>query len=789
MKEITFKRLLRWILASLIVVVAVAYGFGVGIASAEQGTIHISDLRILPDYTSGSVYASQTPNFAHLAFDSGNYNVIHSFHVHIPGSYVHSFESTAFTISTGGTGGGIAWYDRNWSAVYYAFDSGDTFTSADIQLSFTKDIFANISITMTGAFCACDANHPVMIRAIVVPGVCVSANHHSVKVATEGTDSYIVRYLSNGLFSVSVDKNPSLLTKYIIHGETQVYSTETTFNSNDFVNATFSYADGLWLNVTLVSGLYENVLVNVTGVSEGWTEGLAPTPVINPITGAGIIFDRTDYAVGDISNISWARTPGSVPLLCTDYIRRGYPDGSKTTIITSPGDAGYTKEALNNIGTHTVYFERECILQSLRLLSSDTANVNPDGNSYILAKSPQGAGISFNVTYSFGYTPIVQGELNSVVVEKLTGDKWEWNNAFSLNNTNIIKGVEYNKSITVGDIGKYKIKLFELSRGYVASVIIDSIAVDIPIIKNISVSRIEVDKVEYLRSDPIDIYYAIDNYNYSNYYSKYISVVHSSGNYPETSHILVTEQEKTTYYASSSAILQNARTGLNYVQLRAKNSTADILLTNTSFNISFIDTEGYGLYIADAEICKGESIVIRYATAPGNNTLRVNTFGDVDVFPVKYYEQKINGSGSISLKLTKISDYQILIYETNVGNVKKFTTAKATDCSTTDNGTEENWGNGGNSYTCGFWDGWVGNLAGSQGINDLTRFEFALVVIGMITIFAAVITKNPGIGIITGFFPYAFFVFISLSTPCGQYMPVWTAVFIALIVGIKMRWF
>lgn len=89
--------------------------------------------------------------------------------------------------------------------------------------------------------------------------------------------------------------------------------------------------------------------------------------------------------------------------------------------------------------------------------------------------------------------------------------------------------------------------------------------------------------------------------------------------------------------------------------------------------------------------------------------------------------------------------------------------------------------------TCGFFDDWVEMMFSK--INNITRFGFALIIISTVLIVTGIGMRSLGAGVICAFLPYVFFVFLSLATPCGEYMPVWTAVFIALIIGIKLKWF
>ena len=592
---------------------------------------------------------------------------------------------------------------------------------------------------------------------------------------------------TSGITTVNSTTSDSIRVTFDTNGSTFGYYNVTKNNANfhtnlsdassvvidertstlDFSNYVM-YSSGLNLKIkhVLLNQWYNTTLADATGTFVA--PEIPETPlVVDPITGVAIQFNTAEYALNDVANISWLRTINT-PLFCTDYIRKTLPgDATKIELIKSPANSGFIKQSLGVVGVHGVTFERECPLQPTKILGSDTATVVSDAASNIFASSPQGAGIPFNVTYSFGYTPLVQGELNSIVIEKLTGDIWAQNTAHSLNQT-IVKGVEYNKTIVLGDVGKYKIKLFELSRGFVAYVIVDALAVDyIPAPLNITTSIITVDKVEYLSGDPLTIYYAIDNTNYSGYYSKYISIIHASGTYPESKHVVLTKQQDIINYADG--VLQTTQKGLNYVQLRAKNATADILITNTSLNVSFIDDEGYGLDIVDPEICKNEFLIIKYAT-PGASTLRVDTVVD-DGFPKKYYQVNITGSGSISLKLTQATDYHIIIYEGFVGNIKKFSMAKATDCEAAATPTPPQ----------------TSDQMQSSITNMLTSNIFwALIIIVGLMLAVAVETRSRGRDAIM---PMAIVGFMGMSvfTMIG-WMPAWILVSTLLIAVVTFAW-
>ena len=785
-------------LVYVVILMLIAIGLLAYPVNAETGSIQVVDSLMHPYTIGGGSDASSIPIWNTVYWKTGTYNGISWFRMYKIGfGFPYSYDSTTFNITAGGSGTGVVFYDANTKNITWVFENNNTYTSNPITLTYTRDILSAITSPTpsdcgSGTVPAVSDTQPIGFkRNCVFPANSVLSATYETHMESKTTNYFNVTYFSlagTQYFNMYVLKG-TINTLAVVNSGTAEYGRDTLGISP--FNMTKPYLDGISLNISLAGGAYTNQIINTTN----WVGYTPPEPsiIIDPITGVGIIFNKESYYLDEIANISWIRTIPT-PLSLQDFIILTNPDGTELELVSSPGDSSYIKTTLSQTGTYKVTFRR-CSLYCLLSydLGYDTAVVSPDSPGYILASTPQGAGIPFNVTYAFGYTPLVQGELNSVVIEKLTGDKWEWNNAVSLNNTNIIKNTEYNKTIVLGDIGKYKIKLFELSKGYVAEIAIDSISITIPTIKNITTSIISVDKYEYLTSDYISIYYAIDNKNYSNYYNKYISVVHSSGAYPETSHILVTEQEQIIDYMSANAILQNAKKGLNYVQLRAKNNTADILLTNTSFNISFIDLYGYGLDVVNPNLCKDEYLIIKYAT-PTNSTLRINTVGTG--VPVKYYEINITGVSTFQLKLTKITDYQILIYDGVQQNVKKVTTATTKNCEViiepTYKGLNGTWKatNENIQTTCSYWDNCVRLMSSGQGVNDVTRMMFALGCMAVMMFMGMIVSKgNFGVSLILGFIPYAFFSYITISTPCGSYMPLWVTVFLALIIGIKMRWF
>ncbi|MDO9354834.1 MAG: hypothetical protein Q7T55_14145, partial [Solirubrobacteraceae bacterium] len=84
-------------------------------------------------------------------------------------------------------------------------------------------------------------------------------------------------------------------SKYFINGINSKYSQETSFNKVNIVNAIFTYADGLYLNATLSSGIYTNKLINST-IGAGY-EILQYS--------YNISFNKSFYSLYDVINFSY----------------------------------------------------------------------------------------------------------------------------------------------------------------------------------------------------------------------------------------------------------------------------------------------------------------------------------------------------------------------------------------------------------------------------------------------------------------------------------------------------
>ncbi len=753
-------------------------------ANAETGSIIIDDTSV-KDYNLGNHGTAQI-NWSKMKFDVANYNYLSSFHVHfhIGVSFVHVYESTTFTIVSGGSGSGYVYYDANSSIVYYVFDTNTIITSSPVTVNYNKNIFANITTSTGWADDVISVDNPLIIWDNVEAGV--SLDYHSVTVSSRGTDYYTVDYPIANYFRLSVVKNPYIATKYYIDGAASRYSEETTFNKVNIVDAMFIYTDGIYLNATLASGAFTNVLVNSTGISGYIPPGEELIP--GPVTGVGIQFNAATYSQNDIANISWIRTV-ETPLLCTDYVRLQTPQ-NKYDLVISPSNSGYIKEFMSIIGTYMVSFERECLFFGTETLDSDSATVgSSEQTSYLYAPAQVGIGQSFNVTYLIGWTKTSGSTVwlrdyswdNTTNSYSATYQPWALSGSI---------GVETNQSILVTKEGKHLLKLCDVLLGCKASTIINAYFNGSEISTNISLSNITIDKISYSYGETILVKTAVDNFNWSN---KQIVVEYEDydqGIIQNQQYI----QEQIESFPLYISDLTFSGSGASRLRLTGKNSTGDYILAYVNFTLSNVDSEGYGLSVTGETNCVKDTIqinVIVPAGEVGNLTVssddaKYNKAYSVNGTKTISYKYQIDGTYYITLSVNGEAKRVIIKLITSTGNCAvpvPTTTYKNINGSW--NPTQDNI-----KETCSYWDNWVRGIFGIQGVNDMTRLLLALGAIVAMMFIGLVASKgNFGVAIILGFFPYAFFTYMTLSSPCGQYMPLWINIFIALIIGIKMKWF
>lgn len=397
-------------IAIMLILIGASYS-----ASAESGTITISDDEVHTTYLVGA-YLGQTHSPSNTIYiDVGNYNYLSYFDIYpketCPYTFVHNYESTPFTISSGGTGNGYISYTKNTSQLRYIFNSEMVVTSSPLVLTLDTNILNNISYACYGSFTASavdDAN-PITVKEADT-AYAFGGYYTYVTLGVRGIDSYTVDYPFEGYFRVNIDKNPSLDTRYIIHGSDTIYDYEPLpYNKNDIVDALFEYSDGLYLNVTMETGVYTDVLINSTGSSDYVAP--TPTPTIDPITGGGILWDKTVYNLGDTATVSYAFNDAAwLDFLYSKSIEI-YDSSNNKVFADGAAQSGYITYKFPKTGAYTAklqkylfglfsstYDEESTVVIALNNLFSTQAEYSTNEVVYIYgnfsaANDEQGTGI------------------------------------------------------------------------------------------------------------------------------------------------------------------------------------------------------------------------------------------------------------------------------------------------------------------------------------------------------------------------------------------------------------
>ncbi len=268
-------------------------------ANAETGTITAETSTTLypVTYFGGSTPASAI-DFTKFRFYTTNYNTVTRYRYTLSDAtpFPDEANSTTFTITSGGTGNGYVYYDKASKNITWTFSQTTRITSSTFTVSYAQNIFDAWADTFWSRDDAISATIPMCIAN--TNGQCTQLaspadSREILDIAVASSINYTVTYDEFSNFQVFIDKSPSVKTsKTIIHSATTTYFTESTFNQ---VNLTYlaPQLDGIYINHTLSSGGYLDVLINATGISDTGHTGT-------------IQFNKSAYALGEQMNISYS---------------------------------------------------------------------------------------------------------------------------------------------------------------------------------------------------------------------------------------------------------------------------------------------------------------------------------------------------------------------------------------------------------------------------------------------------------------------------------------------------
>ena len=537
-------------------------------------------------------------------------------------------------------------YNKSIASKLFVYTIGNIYLGGDNQ--YTISNMSNMTFSNLGGIkLVTSLSNGYNITTIINTSTCTVCSY-----AGSGNISYQYdNYSLNDLARVSYDLKNPIFGSYVY--QIVEYTPSGLYNQYD-VGIVYPYAYNIYFGVEEV-GFYKVKLIyypigdwgNVFVLAESTMVccGVNPNqPVLTPNINK-IKWWQNAYSVGDTGKISYQFAPDTFSLFSLSYpLIKIYKDGEIITaydgLNTNSGVINYT---FSSAGSYRAELVRKDLLQDT-FLDLDTVPVtNPSLSSSIAINSPVIAGKSFDAAYQFNYAVSLQGELNSVILEKYNSGVWEAYKTVSLNNNNIISSTPYTVSLTVGSPGTYKATIYDISRGKQAYTQFTAVSGFIPPTSNISSSYIYVNRNNgtYFYNDLVTITWGIANTNFSDGgQQKYITIYNNDENkyllgtfadfayetLDQTGNLKLSVVSGGNEQSCSGCYLNNAQflPGNNSAILMSKNFTTGKItqLAYSNFTVARVSSEGYGMYIHPTELRIKEFTEIE-AYAPGNATITV----------------------------------------------------------------------------------------------------------------------------------------------------------------------
>ena len=263
----------------LIVVLLMFFSFA---SAGETGTITVSNDTYRKDVLTAFEVTTRSPDWGMILIDYPNFDKVSNISLFMNGQMTYNKESnyTSFTITQNGSGHGVVSYSKALDRVNYVFSDDSIFTGATVNLTFDYPILNDTRITTANKT---TGSRPEVtgyqlcinvVRSTTNTLSCLTGNTFSITSEYIKTELSRVNYtttyennLAGQFFTISVDKSNSLINNKVkLHSQTQTYQNETTFNQNNLYYAG-AYLDGLYLNLSITSGAYNDALINSSGTT------------------------------------------------------------------------------------------------------------------------------------------------------------------------------------------------------------------------------------------------------------------------------------------------------------------------------------------------------------------------------------------------------------------------------------------------------------------------------------------------------------------------------------------
>lgn len=271
----------------------------INIVNAQEGTLEI-DASTGNSWTGSAGGSGRAINLEYFFFYSTGYNHISKFEVTGGTNWVFpkDFDSSSFTIISGGTGNGYVTYNKTAKKIiWYYYNANIT---GNFRLSYDSNIWSGFSAGGgDGSGSSTTPTQPIKFSTTNWGYTldCVGTYPCSNEIAQTSksfTNNYNVSLIQGNLYNISIDKSMSSVSSkiYILMVNDSIYSVENAFNTTSF-SYIIDFIYGIKLKMMDADGNYDTVILNSSYLS-----GI-------PETDYNLTFNKTFYNLGEQINLSW----------------------------------------------------------------------------------------------------------------------------------------------------------------------------------------------------------------------------------------------------------------------------------------------------------------------------------------------------------------------------------------------------------------------------------------------------------------------------------------------------
>jgi hypothetical protein len=694
------------ILIMIAIFALIFMGYPVSANTPTSGSISVSN-ETHANYSNTSwttLGYSNYENYTRFVFDYTDFNTLTNYTIYDVShliNYRQQAETTTFTCVTNCTGGGTASYSNYLFQLQWVWTPGSVITGSPIKIAYSHPIFNNLSVPgalgttsymyqtlpkiyginsepmyvfndTTGGAGSCSTAVPCALTGTRSSSVVKFFDFGGIFSSGTVTNTYNVTYLQNGFFDMNIGKTgQQIFTNDIVHSQTLTIFSESTFNNNSF-EVLGQTQDGLYLNVTMSTGDYNDALINSSG-----TGIVIPTPTPTPPQipsgqNAAIAFDASSYNIGATGTLT---TNTSFGFFDINSYRVDFYSNSNPLINQFPIDKSQTSQ--NFVvqfpleGLYTANIVKTVPIIGDYIIANDTADVIR-GTGSLTVPITVATGKNFSVNYTLNYI----AQANNMCGLGGTGifavyqpDGSIQAQLYLLNSNQLTQGTTFTVNMSVPKAGTYILQLRDCSNGVVAtSIPFNAVQSSVPPEFNISTSYVNLTTETIYSGDVITGIWGVDNTNYSSFPIYYELQNYSTGTIlriPLTGQKGTISQITTGYDLIHLMLVTGLiPAGLNKVSLRADTGNSGTELAYENFTFSTLTASGYDVSVDKSCVAPGNPVNI-HAIVPSGLASSVVIFQTSNTGSFGQNTYHISNTTTLTFIPHAVDEYSVSVIDTN----------------------------------------------------------------------------------------------------------------------------